>query len=74
MLVMLMILVMLVMLMLMLGWWQCNDINSLVILLIIDAQTPSDGPAKNGRGNFVLLDGKTFKPKASWPASEQVND
>jgi len=33
--------------------------------------TLSDGPAKNGRGNFVLLDGKTFKPKATWPATEQ---
>ena len=45
-----------------------------MILLIIYAETPSDGPAKNGRGNFVLLDGKTFKPKATWPATEQVND
>jgi len=33
--------------------------------------TLSDGPAKNGKGNFVLLDGKTFKPKATWPATEQ---
>ena len=32
----------------------------------------SDGPEKNGKGNFVLLDGKTFKPKATWPATEQV--
>ena len=31
----------------------------------------SDGPAKNGQGNFVLLDGKTFKPKATWPATEK---
>ena len=33
----------------------------------------SDGPEKNGKGNFVLLDGKTFKPKATWPATEQVH-
>jgi len=33
--------------------------------------TLSDGPAKNGKGNFVLLDGKTFKPKGTWPATEQ---
>jgi len=33
--------------------------------------TLSDGPEKNGKGNFVLLDGKTFKPKATWPASEE---
>ena len=31
----------------------------------------SDGPEKNGKGNFVLLDGKTFKPKATWPASDE---
>merc|ERR1712113_132226 len=26
----------------------------------------SDGPKKNGKGNFILLDGKTFKPKGLW--------
>ena len=28
--------------------------------------TLSDGPKKNGKGNFILLDGKTFKPKGLW--------
>jgi selenium-binding protein 1 len=25
-----------------------------------------DGPEKNGKGNFILLDGETFKPKGTW--------
>lgn len=32
--------------------------------------TLGDGPEKNGKGNFVLLDGKTFMPKSTWPASD----
>ena len=28
--------------------------------------TLSDGPKKNGKGNFILLDGETFKPKSLW--------
>jgi len=32
--------------------------------------TLGDGPAKNGKGSFVLLDGKTFKPKGTWPATQ----
>ena len=28
--------------------------------------TLSDGPKKNGKGNFILLDGKTFKPQGLW--------
>ena len=28
--------------------------------------TLSDGPEKNGKGNFILLDGETFKPKGTW--------
>merc|ERR1712165_288920 len=33
--------------------------------------TMGDGPENNGKGNFILLDGKTFKPKATWPATEK---
>jgi len=33
--------------------------------------TLSDGPDKNGKGNFVLLDGQTFKPKGTWVASKE---
>merc|ERR1711997_1243612 len=32
--------------------------------------TLSDGPEKNGKGNFILLDGETFKPKGTWAASD----
>jgi len=32
--------------------------------------TMGDGPNKNGKGNFLLLDGKTFKPKGTWPATD----
>ena len=42
------------------------------VIKFSNAQIHSDGPEKNGKGNFVLLDGKTFKPKATWPATEQV--
>jgi len=31
--------------------------------------TMGDGPDKNGKGSFVLLDGKTFKPTSTWPAT-----
>jgi len=31
--------------------------------------TLSDGPEKNGKGSFILLDGETFKPKGTWPAT-----
>ena len=44
---------------------------SLDEILILITDIPSDGPEKNGKGNFVLLDGKTFKPKATWPATEK---
>lgn len=33
--------------------------------------TLSDGPKKNGKGSFVLLDGKTFKPTGTWPKSKK---
>ena len=33
--------------------------------------TLGDGPDKNGKGSFVLLDGKTFKPTGTWPASKE---
>jgi len=33
--------------------------------------TLGDGPEKNGKGSFILLDGKTFKPKGLWPAGEE---
>jgi len=33
--------------------------------------TLSDGPRKNGKGSFVLLDGKTFKPKGTWPRGKE---
>jgi len=33
--------------------------------------TLSDGPEKNGKGSFILLDGQTFKPKGTWPASQR---
>jgi len=33
--------------------------------------TMGDGPEKNGKGSFLLLDGKTFKPKGTWPASKE---
>jgi selenium-binding protein 1 len=32
--------------------------------------TLSDGPDKNGKGDFILLDGTTFKPKGTWAATE----
>jgi len=32
--------------------------------------TLSDGPEKNGKGNFILLDGETFKPKGTWAATD----
>merc|ERR1712113_1011105 len=32
--------------------------------------TLGDGPDKNGKGSFVLLDGETFKPVGTWPATE----
>jgi len=32
--------------------------------------TLSDGPNKNGKGSFILLDGKTFKPVGTWPATK----
>jgi len=31
--------------------------------------TMGDGPKKNGKGSFVLLDGETFKPKGTYPAT-----
>jgi len=31
--------------------------------------TLGDGPEKNGKGSFILLDGETFKPKGTYPAS-----
>ena len=33
--------------------------------------TLGDGPGKNGKGSFILLDGETFKPVATWPASKE---
>jgi len=32
--------------------------------------TMGDGPEKNGKGSFVLLDGETFKPKGTYPATD----
>ena len=32
--------------------------------------TLGDGPEKNGKGSFLLLDGETFKPVGTWPATE----
>merc|ERR1711971_1280098 len=29
--------------------------------------TLGDGPEKNGKGSFILLDGETFKPIGTWP-------
>ena len=33
--------------------------------------TLGDGPKKNGKGSFVLLDGETFKPIGTWPATKE---
>merc|ERR1711874_618897 len=33
--------------------------------------TLGDGPGKNGKGSFILLDGETFKPVGTWPASKE---
>jgi len=33
--------------------------------------TLGDGPEKNGKGSFILLDGETFKPVGTWPASDK---
>jgi len=33
--------------------------------------TLGDGPEKNGKGNFILLDGQTFKPKGTYCTSEK---
>jgi len=33
--------------------------------------TMGDGPEGNGKGSFVLLDGKTFKPTSTWPATKE---
>jgi len=32
--------------------------------------TLGDGPDKNGKGSFILLDGETFKPVGTWPATK----
>jgi len=33
--------------------------------------TLGDGPEKNGKGSFILLDGETFEPKGTWPAGQE---
>ena len=33
--------------------------------------TLGDGPEKNGKGSFILLDGKTFKPIGTWPKTKE---
>jgi len=33
--------------------------------------TMGDGPKKNGKGSFLILDGKTFKPISTWPAGKE---
>merc|ERR1711971_577018 len=33
--------------------------------------TLGDGPEKNGKGSFILLDGETFKPIGTWPKSKE---
>ena len=38
--------------------------------MVVLTSTPSDGPKKNGKGNFILLDGETFKPKGKWLEDE----
>merc|ERR1711971_594959 len=32
--------------------------------------TLGDGPEKNGKGSFILLDGETFKPIGTWPKTK----
>ena len=33
--------------------------------------TLGDGPEKNGKGSFILLDGETFKPIGTWPKTKE---
>merc|ERR1711860_127115 len=33
--------------------------------------TLGDGPDKNGKGSFLLLDGETFQPKGTYPATDK---
>ena len=40
-------------------------------LILIDFhEILGDGPDKNGKGSFILLDGETFKPVGTWPATK----
>merc|ERR1711971_191479 len=33
--------------------------------------TLGDGPEKNGKGSFIVLDGETFKPIGTWPKTKE---
>ena len=41
------------------------------IFIVIIHFIPGDGPQKNGKGNFILLDGETFKPKGTYCATDK---